>query len=694
MYAYILFTAMVLLISFLAGIGIFSLFKINFNKYDMFIIPIGHVEIMAVLYPFYYIFTMFVKDDNNRMWCYIISTIVILLILAITGLINIRKFSITSFFKRRKWEIIISLIAIIVGIATFLLSKYDYRLDDINFYGPYIQNRMFEINRFDPIYDCESYFIFYSLLVNLYSLYFVGLQIGFIFNVPGFINIIISVLTLMGLNSLFKDHLKNKNISLIITVTNLIIFYLDYWNTSFMHMSTVSRIMPLTLLLVFLVAYTNNSYHNRIFIATLVGSFISINSSAFFLSMIIIYSYLIYALINKTKGYIKDALAFTIYPLSFAIVYINNYGTRIWMYLVLLYLLFVVLALTNIDEYIEGFLNKFHFGTIILLLVPTVIITAIYLFNIPSMDKLLTLTNRNFFDNINGIDMVPDLFNIKKNYFAFNIIFWIFLIIYIIKNKGFKKFTSALILATIITFYNPLVYRFVVSFLTGVAYWRIAFIIYNPVTVGLILCSIFNMINNNTIILLSVILIAAKAMSFNSLYINFDYEDYNFPYHITQSELNVITYLDNIYMNDISDENIDAEKEKNEFINDGKLKVASHIYGLQLFTKSPSENALEDRFSYAIINSDEFEQVFARRIPGYDLPEVNYEKACSLAYSRKLDYVVIDAQYNWELQTGLWPCSYQAGEDFGTYRILKMDYQYWNYNISQGYTNLFDLNQQ
>ena len=266
--------------------------------------------------------------------------------------------------------------------------------------------------------------------------------------------------------------------------------------------------------------------------------------------------------------------------------------------------------------------------------------------------------------------------------------------IYIIKNKGFKKFTSALILATIITFYNPLVYRFVVSFLTGVAYWRIAFIIYNPVTVGLILCSIFNMINNNTIILLSVILIAAKAMSFNSLYINFDYEDYNFPYHITQSELNVITYLDNIYMNDISDENIDAEKEKNEFINDGKLKVASHIYGLQLFTKSPSENALEDRFSYAIINSDEFEQVFARRIPGYDLPEVNYEKACSLAYSKKLDYVVIDAQYNWELQTGLWPCTYQAGEDFGTYRILKMDYHYWNYNISQGYTNLFDLNQQ
>ncbi|MEG0576433.1 MAG: hypothetical protein RR500_01070, partial [Bacilli bacterium] len=121
------------------------------------------------------------------------------------------------------------------------------------------------------------------------------------------------------------------------------------------------------------------------------------------------------------------------------------------------------------------------------------------------------------------------------------------------------------------------------------------------------------------------------------------------------------------------------------------LNVASHIYGLQLFSNYKLNNLLSDRFAYAIIEDDEFEQIFYRRQPGIEDYPANYEKSCSFAASKSLDYVILDAQYNWQLQEGLWPCSELLFEE-GNYRVLKMNYDYWNWNILQGYTEKYEIN--
>ena len=76
--------------------------------------------------------------------------------------------------------------------------------------------------------------------------------------------------------------------------------------------------------------------------------------------------------------------------------------------------------------------------------------------------------------------------------------------------------------------------------------------------------------------------------------------------------------------------------------------------------------------------------MFFRREPNSDDYEVNYEKACELAYEKEIEYSIIDAQYNWKLEQGLWPCIEKVLE-FENYRVFKMRYDLWDWNIKQGY---------
>ncbi|MEG1462785.1 MAG: hypothetical protein RSC48_06715, partial [Anaerorhabdus sp.] len=155
-------------------------------------------------------------------------------------------------------------------------------------------------------------------------------------------------------------------------------------------------------------------------------------------------------------------------------------------------------------------------------------------------------------------------------------------------------------------------------------------------------------------------------------------ENYNYIYHTDNQDIKVIEKLSEEYL---------KFEEKDQF------NIASQIYGGQFFTDYKITNLLEDRFSYVMRELSEFERVFYRRTPGYDDLLVNYNHACSLAFEKQTDYVILDAQYNWELQEGLWPCSELLFEE-DNYRVLKMNYDYWEWNILQGYTEKYEFSEE
>lgn len=697
---YLISVIFISLISFILGVTIKSVLKIDgIIKTN---IPIGFCILLSFLYPGYFLITDCFYSYANIHFLYITFTIITFIIVIIFGLLykdKIKK-SITDLKYEKSLIIIVAIIIAILGYL-FINTEYNFRVDDINFYGKYIPSRIFLGKNDYYRYNYQSFYVLFSVLLQLSkSLFGYNLaDLGYVINVIGLFGIILIALAFGEVINYTLKKINNKNgfIKYFILICAILIFLTDYWIFQYPHFSGTLRIVPSILIYIILEnSIVKNERKDILLLSLLFGSLISLNSSGFFIGVLIIYCYLIYCICNKKKGYIYNSICFSAYFISYAWQELSNYRGYLLFFISIL----IFIILFKIDDHIEKIFNKFNFGYILMIVVPFVMIFVTYVLHVPSEEYFNTyVTSRDFFDNINYFDMVPDLFLHNTISTAlFNFLFWMMIIFYIATNFRSNNFYYLLLLTTFITFYNPFTYRFVSTFLTNVAFYRLSFVFYNPIIIVNILIDICDKREKyqKVFAIYMLVITISKLLCTDKLlnYLNTS-DDYSYLYHCSNKDLQVVEVLDEIHKSSY-DNKIDEEI-RNPFIHDGIVKLGSQIYGAQLLStieEEDVENVLRDRFSYQIIDTDEFEQVFSRRIPGYDLPDVDYTKACTLAYDKQLDYVILEAQYNWELQTGLWPCSYQVGEDIGTYRILKMDYEYWQYNIDMGYTEIYEVKDQ
>ena len=701
MKAYIIMIIGILLFSYLLGVIIKGVCKLdNFIETNT---TIGFLTLLAILYPGYFTITDYFSNYVNISNLYITYTIVVLIIILIISALKYKSI-IQSIKKIDFRKLVIALSIFVVLSFLFINTKYNFRTDDINFYGEYITNRIYHGKTINVRYDYQSIYTFVSVLLHISKTYFnlKNPSFGFIINVQGFIGLFLTGITYIDIYNYCNKRINSKLLRYLVFAGTILIFLSDYWMFQYPHFSVTMRFFPIIYILLLFDEYTkDNKFIYVITLSIFYGSLIAINASGLFIGTAILYGFLIFSIINKRNKYIRDCSI--VYLYFFSYIWEELYYQRILVITILLFL--AVLLVFKLDKHIERILNRFHFGYFLLLLVPISMFIISNVLRIPSDEYFNTfVTSREFFDNINYFDMVPDLFNNNDLPITVcNVAIWMIIVLGCIKNYRFSDFNVSVVLITLITFFNPFVYRFVSAFITNVAFFRLSFTFYNPI----ILISIVSVLQNNQnkvnmyiICIMISIICVSKVLSIELSKISTidNRDDYSYIYHTSKLEMNVINSLDQIHINTYNSV-IDDEEKRNPFIHDGIIKVASQIYGAQLYSNLDEyygkfENQLADRFSYQIIDTDEFEQVFSRRIPGYDLPDVDYTKACTLAYDKQLDYVILEAQYNWELQTGLWPCSYQVGEDIGTYRILKMDYEYWQYNIDMGYTEIYEVKDQ
>ena len=700
MILYGIITLLVVFLSFLVGALILD-FTRN-RKYIGFSTPTGFFVLLALLYPGYYLITKYQHDPILISKYYIYYTTIVFILAIIFSVIFYKSIANAIKIDVKNYKLVLLALCFFVILSfIFIHTKIDYRTDDINYYGVYIPVRIFITYSNTLTYDYQSSYVLYSVLMELSKIITnicnltTPLNLGFIYNVPGLIGIFIISFTFVDLFNILKNKINSKKLAIVVTLLISLIFLSDYWIFAYPHFTGTLRLIPI-ILIIDLLTNEDSFLRKSILVSLLIGGLIGLNSSGFFISAIIIYTYLIYSIVNNRLNYLKEIAIMSAYPVSFAVLY---YPALLKIFFIL-YFIFIIVLIFRLDNSLENILNKFKMGWVLLIITPLLIIIMTYVFNIPSlMDFNNIVTSREFFDNINNFDMVYDLFNVTDvKYLIFNVIFWMLLIYTIIRNFNHMNFTLFLALATIIMFFNPLVYRFISMYITGVAFYRINSLIYNPLVIISIITYLYNQnsLSKNISLLCLIVLACLKICMFDMERLTFD-SNYSKTYHADNKDIETISILENIHLATYENDVIKDEEMKNPYIHDDQIRIASQIYGAQLFVNPKYsiyggiDNLLEDRFAYTVIENSEFEQVFSRRIPGYDLPDVDYTKACSLAYDKKLDYVIVEAQYNWELQTGLWPCSYQVGEDIGTYRILKMDYEYWDYNISMGYTEVYEV---
>lgn len=139
--------------------------------------------------------------------------------------------------------------------------------------------------------------------------------------------------------------------------------------------------------------------------------------------------------------------------------------------------------------------------------------------------------------------------------------------------------------------------------------------------------------------------------------------DFTPLYHTTKSEMDLIMKLDNEYF---------------KYSNDRDIRVFSHIAAAPLYSA----------FNINSIYDGNFIEIFSNKLIHEGIDTKKYSNACYYANEQSLDYIIIDAQYNWQLEESLWSCVEKIMDD-GKYRVFKFRSDLWEYNINMKYVERY-----
>lgn len=594
---------------------------------------------------------------------------IICLFLIIAFLVNFRK--LFEFNKKSLILFFFSVIVIAILLTIYAFNDHLFKLADVNFYTELIKKGLnsHEIREyFSATYSFQGY---YQLLSSL--IYWMNkLTITQGISIYGMYNWLSTVMFIeiwvFSLIHCIKALKLNKTGSLLCFLI-IIPFIVNPWvlvTTSHGNTFKLLAIFSIILLMKSYFDYRTSSKLGMLFIMNI--SLISFSSSGLFLGGILLYVFLSYGILRNNNKIVEDTIYLSI---PFAI-YASEFYPILNLPLMIIYIILFVFMKFKVIKYIEnGLSNKKY----LFFILPIIFM---------SISLIVQLPNGISFYMRPYYDIVPDLFLYDFKLSFMNTMYCLFyllvIIITVIKGKHLKNsFISFLIFIVFITFLNPLVFNFVYKYLTSEVYFRITELVYNPVifiTFALILKEIFETRKSMVLIFIFVIILNMfNLISNKSTYmINFD----NDPiYHMDKKMIGTIRDFENYI-------------QKNEI--EMPITIISQIPSINLISDFEMINTI-DYFVYRNnYGSDKSKNSFYNLFAPFDYPEdkedYDYEMACSYAINMKTDFVIIDAQYYWKLEDGLWPCIEKISDD-GKYRIFKIREDLWRYNLGLGYTEDF-----
>ncbi len=707
------------IVSFFLGAAIKGLFFKEKKQVFTFNTPIGFFVLLAILQVVYYIFTLkSLNGVNVDVSVYMQYTKYICygaLAFSLVCIVPVWR-SIKNYWQ---WgtipRVLLACVITYWYYKTFQYTAINYRLDDINFYEPFISSRLSGANENLYIYIYQGYYTLLSVLNEFANIEFAkaamtpAASIVFAAWMPSLLCIPLLTFTAIDLETFIEKRTKKPLLAWILFVSAFIFCCVDYWNIHNPNTGNTLRRAVVMLVIVVLSEMIRSKKPSYAILASLlIGANISLSSSSFFVSMILLYVFVIFSMITKRKTYFLELFLMLPYPLMFAMQIKPEYSKLFLLGMGVYGLILLVLKLLKKDG-IDAKLSIV--GWVVLALVPIVMVVAQHL-GYPSDElKLIMLQGRKFTSPINHFDQVPDLIKMPqpftnifvpfKEVFPIQIhedaqqyrqsllacMYWITLVascgvVFVkrIKKVSFEVMVGAI---TVITFYNPFVYDFVGSYLTSVGFFRITDLLISIPTVGMMLyalCYISKKAWAQSIVLVAISFFALiKAEMFYIPYLvpEENREDFNILYHTNQKDLDLVHSFESFIM----------EHDEDYESHDGPYRVVSHIYGTQYFTDTLElKNKLEDRFAYTVVETDEFERLFCRKYPEIVIPgSKEYYHGCSLAFDSDIEYIFLDSQYNLELQKGLWTCSNILGTD-DTFTAIYVDPEYWDWELTHSET--------
>lgn len=665
----------IIFISFLCGFLTSEL--IDFKNYNHhFVTPLGFTILIGILQILYYPIQIY---NLPTKYIYMV-TIGLFLIIIFLSLIKIKRLIIylKDYFKLYK-EIIFGLVMFTVLVSIYYYVKFPTRTDDLYFYMPYIINKANVENLTAAVYgqyDFQGFYDFIAMWIWVYrKLVEIGLaqEILPVAIVSWVISIVlfwILAFIIVETMNYVKEKVSRPWISWFVAITIFIYTLGAYWYLQTPYLGNSFR--RISIIIIFFIIYSMlNKFTWRKFIV-LELSFISIiaqTSTGFFFVAFILYALMFYYASKNESGYLNKIILLSTWPMLFAALYVMHVRILVNP----LYGTYALLVLFKLDKIIEKIINKTW--KILMIAIPVFfgIWTRLPFFRMPTFNISYFDITPNFFDR-HAYEGIENLFLFEFDTIPhiitsiFCVFVWFTIIYYLInhiKKERPKDYLAFHIITILLTFFNPWVITFVMSYMTNVVYFRIYDLFFNILTITLFLTYLLDNLNNKQAILTSIVIfiLFAHKVERNQtwMFMGFNDDDYNPLYHTNNLEIEVL------------------DRFKKEFLldKDETTIIASQIYSAESFTDANIKNVKNNLYSYGDEKSNEaeFQRVFYRYEPGLEKIEGDYINACELAQEKNVEYVILDAQYNMELENGIGYCGDKVLE-IGPYRVFEMHYDW------------------
>ena len=658
----VIISLLVVLLAYITGCVIRSWFNIKYISYN---IPVGFFLMLGII-EYLFFFVSFFKLEN-KFYVYLL----ILYIVVICLLFVLRIKSIIPIIKeecKNKIEIMFAFLSTALFLFLFSKININYMNEDIIFYNKLIYDRM-QLNSItitEGYYISQHYYSFFSAIISFFTVLLNKIMyvdfpvLGYYLWIPTIVLFIIVPLQIMDLKNILIKRFSKRSTFFILILLIVFVFSDEWMFAGGMYGNTMRRFI-LAMLLIVMGNYLNSKENGYMFIGFLLsGAMIAASSSSLFILLALLVCFIIgNAFLDKQK-YLGLVLLIAI-PCLFTSFYIMRGLTYI---VALALLLGLILQVTDKLYFVEKLIRKFRY--ILILIIPL----SFILLGFYSPNQTLT----NFFNEMNIDNLRPHLNYINFNSNAVlsfrNILFWIIVIICALKLIKEKNGIYVYLLTLVICFYNPFVYQGVSLSLTKANYFRLNDLIYNILFFLICIIILFKSKRYRKIKITMLVLICIFNWGTAFLWLKnriIDLVEYNVLYKIPYKEIEVIEELKNKYL-----------------IEDRKYIVGSHILGIEMYTNYKFINPLSrcpDPIQLSLINKNQYDVIFYPQ--QYYQFSTDYTFACAVAKQNDLEYFIENAQYDWMIEEYLWPCAIQQFE-LNNYRVWKLDYNLWDYNVESG----------
>lgn len=332
------------------------------------------------------------------------------------------------------------------------------------YWQPFAYYSGFALERFNPYYDYQLFYHFFSCLEKLYAQFFTEVSY-----VPIYVWSALTCYIALLIDSalyLFTKVFKINKVVAILGLMLLVSFNTASWHLLYGYFGHSWRVGLLSILVIAFYLYLKTDERKWLVLISLSSSaLISVMSSALFVNGFILIAFILVILANREKFDWYDLIVF-LPTYLYLIVYVLDSSYLSYKLIPVFLGAFVILSFVYylMFKITVGGRRKIAFGFVGLLFV---LMTAYGLIAKPQFSYSY------FFGNYNNELSVP--------YFGFNNIsliitnvLWISGAIgalYLYRNKMGSQFVD-FILISVVLFINPLVIGFVTQFLTKVVYYR------------------------------------------------------------------------------------------------------------------------------------------------------------------------------------------------------------------------------